>query len=571
MITTSAAPNTDHNDRANISTNSDDQFMETLDPSFVHRVLLTDPSDFASLSMSTDPSSRYTLSFEEFNHCLDEEETSSLDPSMVVKKAVRDHIIKHLSTISQPAEVLGPLRHLLLEAHQQIRSLIPNRKDLHSTLDDEKVKDIEVLKDMLPLVAKAANALAQLESESRAGTTRALILDHLQKDPLDNNEVQTPIFCLTAIMYLLFKAELCQADKESFYLVNVWAPRVQREGPAFVKDLYQKRFGAFSDVKSSPATRQWIQSLVQARRPANPQAQDEDSNENDPWARLQVQTSQEDRKNMIRSAWIEDIVFRNATTSGQQGLHLPEIFSQDSDGLQALREVSRLAVAGCALVLHACNAAGVNSHEVIVSGTEQTSIETHKKALVKAMRNRGVPQEIFEQGVADAVVKLAQEWNPMLGDKGSNESSVLDSLHSRTIAVLRGKDPVLQLLNNRVKVAVRDILVQRMNHKKNGAAPLEMRTGLAGRPSPSSMKNDQQSQTCFESKDVVEKLLCQRGLGFFAPEIALVAKNAGKIVDLAIGLYWDDLLDKIILDSCQQLATDNHELTETKSHSRTVA
>ena len=73
-----------------------------------------------------------------------------------------------------------------------------------------------------------------------------------------------------------------------------------------------------------------------------------------------------------------------------------------------------------------------------------------------------------------------------------------------------------------------------------------MRSGLAIWNVP---RDDHESGTLTaEPKDIVEKLFWARGFGAFAPELALVAKHAGKIVDLVIGLYWDDLLVKFIQD-----------------------
>lgn len=544
----------DHNSRNDVIAKkippaNSNEFLHNFDSSFHHRVLLTDPSDFASLI--TDANHKCTLSFQEFCDCLESNDNNfnrGLDSNMVLKKAVRNHISQQFNNQQiTMEEKLAPLRDLILETYQQIRKLIPNRIDLHSLLDDGEAKDVKTWKDLPSLIKKAAMALTQLESESRATTTRELIREHLSNDSQGNNDDQTPLFWLTAIMYLLYKTELCHSDKQSFYLVHVWAPRIHREGPAFVKDLYEQKFGAFSDAEASPATRQWIQSLLLVQyTAANPQAEDNDEKHCNSY----LQESPEERKNLIRTAWIDAIVFRNTPTEEQQPFHIPEIFTEDLLALQAIREVTRLSVAGCALFLHACNAAKVNLHEAIASNI----IAKRKKALVKAMmRNSSGSQEQYENNVAKAVVGLAGELEPRLRYKDPSEvGGALESLVSRTVAVLRGKDPVLQLLDNRIKLAVRDIVLERMHHKMNEGVPLEIRTGIAaGRPLHSPSKGDQQGQTTgLESKDTVEELFCLRGLGFFAPELAQVATNAGKIVDLAIELYWDDLLDKLILDHC---------------------
>jgi len=523
-----------------------------MDPAFLHRVLLTDPSEFSSLVSSND---EYTLSFPEFTESLDAADPSSLDPDMVVKKSVRDYFVENITNQQQQQQQKPPpteLIDLLLELYQQIRLLIPNRKDLHETYlssDIQARKDLSDRKDMQPFVANASKALLQLESESRAETTRAFLQNYLNNNSQSNGKEDKHllIFWFTCILYLMYKTELCQKDKEQFYMIHVWAPRIHKEGPAFLKKLYQKEHGIFTDPKSSPATRQWIASLVRAHR--STQGSEPTLDENIP-----LHKSPEEYKNIIRVAWIEDIVFRGSPPSNHtQSFLMPEIFHRDQQALQTLREITRLAVAGCALFLHACNAAGVPLQELKIKEDNNSRYDSSydpRNNLIRAMRERSGSQESYEKTVADAVVELATKGRsskPMLAGSTTTEFFDIESLRSRTIAVLRGKDPVLEVLNKRIRIAVRDILAQGLHHKKNDtAAPLKMRSGLAIWNVP---RDDHESGTLTaEPKDIVEKLFWARGFGAFAPELALVAKHAGKIVDLVIGLYWDDLLVKFIQD-----------------------
>ena len=139
---------------------------------------------------------------------------------------------------------------------------------------------------------------------------------------------------------------------------------------------------------------------------------------------------------------------------------------------------------------------------------------------------------------------MAEEWSP------SNDTKLeVESLQGRTVAVLRGEDPVLQLLNTRIKGVVQDVVVQNLHQEDSGDVPAKLQTGRSGRipqSSPSTAKKNNTSN--------IERLFCQRGLGFFASELALVATRSAKIVDLVIDLYWEELLDKLILEQSEEAA-----------------
>ena len=70
---------------------------ETLDPELIHRVLLTDPSQFASLRVSPNVSSDDTPTFEQFRESLQVQNTSeqhSVD--QVIKSAYRDQLVDRM-------------------------------------------------------------------------------------------------------------------------------------------------------------------------------------------------------------------------------------------------------------------------------------------------------------------------------------------------------------------------------------------------------------------------------------------------------------------------------------------
>lgn len=508
----------------------EDDLLSTINPSFIHEILLADTTDF-SLSRAAGADNRVTLSFEEFNQCLDDLDKEGLDPSMVLKKAVRDHICE---TVARKPEMVDPVRNFLKILHNKIRSLIPNRKDLHSILKDEKVMEAQSLMELQPLVAKAAQSLSLLESEARSKSTTALV-DNLQRKEqcstgkngvLDTDEIT---FWVTSIIYLLYKAELCEADKQDFYLVQVLAPLVHEKGPTMEQKNYQSQFGAFSSPKSSPETRTWIHSLVKSHN----SSQGHDGINN-------LTASVDARKNLIRSGWVEDILFRDAT---QKPKNLPEILVHDNKRLQMLRDVTRIAVAGCALVLHACNSTGAES-QVVLTSTAETSVDGRAR-LLQALKNRSKPPVEYENDAAEAVLALAKEWNAFqdLSDASAQ------SLKNRSIAVLRGEDSVLKLLNNRIKEIMKDLVVHGYDNKDDVLIPPKMQTGRGGTSSTDG------SPPVSRIQNAAETVFCQRGFAVFASELATASKLAAKIIDLAIMLYFEELLDDMVLEACNEVSS----------------
>jgi hypothetical protein len=518
--------------------------MSTIDPAFIHTILLTGPLEMPG---GTNGTRDKTIAFNEFRQFLDDvTHQGKLDPSLVLKKAVRDHICE---AISQNPNNVSSVKNFLLELHSKIRALIPNRKDLHSILEDDNVRNTQALAGLKSFILKAACALEKLESEARAETTLALIeeLQKQQQQQSENGNQVEPgelMLWVTAIVYLLHKAELCEADKQEFYLKNVLAPRIHQEGHSLEKRYYQAQFGSFSDPNSSSATRQWIQSLVKSYEACIHQTQSGTAANRDKDAKLaSLLASADKRKDLIRAGWVEDIIFRDAN---QKPMRLPEVFAHDSNRLQTLREVTRVAVAGCALALHACNSVGADSKLVLTSSEETSDIR--RAGLIHALRDRSKPPNHYEENVANAVVALAQEWNSSLRGHTIEEDTLL-GLKNRVFAVLRGDDPVLQLLNNRIKDAMREVLVSQQDKTSNDnvITPMQMRTGH-GSEALQAVSEVTDSNIGRSSS---EKLFCHRGFAFFASELMHATKLAGRVIDLAIKLYWDDFLDKVVVEACE--------------------
>ena len=402
----------------NEPTNDDALGMGSVDPHLVHRILLTDPSQFASLTASHH--SEPTPTFDDFCNELSPSPDQSVE--YTVKRAYRNRTIE----LTNASNDIKKLRDLLLELHQAIRALVPNRPDLHSILKDKAVEKAGTSKDLLPHLVAAGDALSRLESEFRSESTQEWLAKARSDEIRNMNTKQMIEFLVTSMLYLMLKTELCQQDKQDFFLTNVWAPQVQHQGPEFERNAFEARYGKFNDKDTAPLTRKWISELVTKSN------------------RQELVESSNARKAMVKQGWINEILFRG---SDKPPLSMPEILALDFEQLSSIRFVTRGAAAGSALALHACNAAGVSTSVLNEPVDATSSVELCRQGIAEAMSNREISEsrEEYEEKVGKAVVRLAREWNPSLSTDAESQ------LKSRTTSVLRAEDPVIRLLDSRMK------------------------------------------------------------------------------------------------------------------------
>lgn len=395
--------------------------MSKLDLELIHRVLLTDQTDFVNLTMSGLSRVEHTPSFEEF---LDQYQfiSSTRRPpsppknhnivdqvSLMMRKAYHNIVIEAIVGDSEDFE---PLKKMILELHFALRSLIPNRKDLHAILSDDDVKNAKecnVSKYLIQHLSQTGQALLQLESEDRAPSTLAWVklsqavieqmrssddssldltstIPNMKKTP----EITYSIFMVASVAYLLTKAEMCQLDVADFKLRHLLAPKIKMYGVDYERSVFQKKFGDCNDKKCAPATREWIrQTIINASSSVN-----------------EFQNSEEKRATTLHtSGWIDEIVFRLDKDDNLPFL-LPEIFRLDETNINKIRELTRVSVIGSALAIHASMG---KSDNILRKETLTSDIENCRSRLVQAMQDRLIgDEEKFEQGIFMVISDLAK-------------------------------------------------------------------------------------------------------------------------------------------------------------------
>jgi len=580
----------------------------------IHRCLLADPSEYESLTWSGRPRQWSTPSYEEF--VADLQEASNLHDdnnnpetiALAMKRAFLDQVCQRIQSPSPSSQRdpssssallnLQPAQDLLLELHQQLRALIPSRTDLHGLLRDEPVqRDATTTKDeprsscssmaqLWALTIQAARATSLLESEARAASTRAWIAvaqprqEELAASTTDSDSSLTIFFLVSSLLYLLYKAELCANDKQEFYFSTLWLPLLvrQQQGAALERAALAQRqqqqqgngiSGSGGSVVESltlealPATRAWLQEAYENRDTTNDNRRNDD-------------TSTEDQHHhyhrLLRTSWVRDILFRsphNNNTATTASLVWPEIFYLDQAFFQGLRLRIRLAVAGSALALYASRVAhnpqaltttttsnadnnNNNGHDDD-NNNDNDELELRRAALVNAMGARGQASEtVYRHDIIDATVQLARYWKR--STTATNTPLDEDALRQHCRGVILGQDPVLQLLEQRMKTCFEE-LIQHGNGEGTTTtttttnpvvAPARLQSDRAAPTLSSSQPPKQQPQRPHRKRDFLQRanaLFGRRGLSFFGSDLALCSWNALRVIETALDIYGAALLE----------------------------
>jgi hypothetical protein len=175
-----------------------------------------------------------------------------------------------------------------------------------------------------------------------------------------------------------------------------------------------------------------------------------------------------------------------------------------------------------------------------------TPIGIRQKGISEAMiisRHAVTTIKEYEEAVASQVVALAKVWNPSIS------SEAIERLTSLTSSVLRAEDPVIKLLDGRMK----EVFLAMVTRPASDV-PTDMRTGRSTHTS----RGGSSEQTSFLRQAGSE--FCKRGgLSFYASDLARACLLAKKVIELAWKLYGDVIVDKMIVESCK---TDRSTVNE---------
>jgi hypothetical protein len=502
-----------------------------------------------------------------------------------------------------------PLQSIILETHSNLRALVPNRKDLHNHLSDQDVMQQQqnqptgALKNfttVLNHLNKIARVLFHLESEYRHETTKDWIriassssvtaaaaasasastelggendCDVHDKDFTITIQIQSPhdenvdgddhhrdesgnsnnppyyeqtmdlaTFALASSAYLHSKAEICQTDVADFQLGHILAPKIHALGKKYLLHRFEQQFGAVAAVaveeeedklfSIAPNTKTWMEEIIQ----------------NSSYTIEELNSSDEKRGSaLLQTGWIDGILFRSPrsanvdeTQASSPPFMIPEVLSLDISSIQQIRMTTKMSVVGSVLAVHATAVAGV-SGALLKTDPLEHSLEQCRLALGQAMGNRKVgSREIYESNIGNAVLKLAQVLNPSL------PPSAEETIMSRTRATLRGEDPVIKLLDNRMREIFRQMMV--CNPQTLEQVPTMLRTGRAlSIHNNSGSSSSNQNVTTYGSvfTKAAKKEFTSKGFALYANELAEASLLASRIINLSMSVYGSTVLEKL--------------------------
>ena len=146
------------------------------------------------------------------------------------------------------------------------------------------------------------------------------------------------------------------------------------------------------------------------------------------------------------------------------------------------------------------------------------------------------------------VIALARVLKPTLG---AQEEQVLKS---RTPKVMKGEDPVVKLLDNRMRVIFCELM--EWTPENSQTIPNQMSTGrrMASQPSSSSGSAPVAS-TSTSISDLflaeAKRRFMTRGFAFYSRELADACLKATKVINLAFIVYGKDLMEPTMLKALQ--------------------
>jgi len=507
----------------------------------IHQVLVTDPADFDKLSWDGVNSHLPEISPDQFmSTFLPETNSDDISPDDLPMRVAMNMKLAYFNVVAQEMSTGNyvPVQGLLKELHDKMRTLLPNRQDLHSHINDDDIGYSSCLSDIIRVLNRSGYLLANyLEAPSRAESTRELLgcLDAFNSRNRDGDGDNVPLtipyefetehlFAVASIAFILQKVELCQMDVSNYKFAHQLAPFIHQVGHEYERSHFRKTHGDYGTVpirelqQMLPSTHAWVRNTVGLF----------ESTDN-----ITMQSNLEQKMDFIKGrGFVDGILFT------KQELVLPELFSLDIEGINSIRNEARCCVMASALSIHAFNIIGssILKTEVGVVGNNELTSVLRKKH--------------FERDDLEAeVIAALTSFTTALAERSLSEEEC-NTLKNHALAVLRGNDPVLKLLDNRIRSYFRYACRWTPDTKSTGerSAPIEMKTGrkvvkgdddLPARSGVASSKAEFSLAAHKEAKRL--------GFTFVSSDLIAAGNKARLIISLVCSNYDKDILGRLLM------------------------
>jgi hypothetical protein len=171
-------------------------------------------------------------------------------------------------------------------------------------------------------------------------------------------------------------------------------------------------------------------------------------------------------------------------------------------------------------------------------------VTSAKDALSTALRQVHTEQESLESCVIGATTNLATA----MASNGELDTTESQGLKNHVLAVLHGNDPVLKLLDNRV----RSYFSFACKWKTGNVNPVEMKTGRSLMGEKTGITNNGIPSTKDEFQTAARREATRLGFAFFQGDLVDAGDASRRIVGLACSIYGHDVLDRFLSSSAQE-------------------
>lgn len=566
--------------------------LSKLSPHLIHRIMMTPSSHFSSLTVDGLPRQEtlyfYSILQQGF---LDSEShpnsnASVLDVAYTLKKAFHDLLLSQINVEAtekteqeeqdSPSEqqeqeavetgVYSPLLPLILELYENLKALIPNRKDLHDSFQittTEIQNSLHSYKETIALLRNIAEKTIHLESQDRALSTQNWLDSFSNMDlNLNCNEKMTLAiynpttdeseeitlmqkkWVVASVHFLSEKIAQTHKDIADFQLSHMLAPQIHSMGKQLLLLDFNARFHC-SESGVPPYTITWLQEII-----------DSCGNEIMEWDEKERQNA------IVQKGWVDNILFRPELVSkstSENGddkdndvslptpFYMPEVFYLNESSIKGIRLTTQISVVGSSLALHASSTAGPGTGAKLKQDPLEPIVDDCRMNLIHTMGNKMVgSQEEYENAVTEAVVDLTTALNSSILE---NEEALADLkiiLGKKVSATMRGTDPVIKLLDNRMRNIFREMIVtDPRTVAQKQQAPTSMKSGVMN-PGTSNKQEDSNSYRVV-FKEICKNEFVKGGFSFYAEELAEAVLMAHEIMQLTLDVH-GSWLDKAFCD-----------------------
>jgi hypothetical protein len=365
----------------------------------------------------------------------------------------------------------------------------------------------------LMLLMKMAHILSNnLESPYRASSTnewcQSAMLYHNAMGTAKNMSIPYSFntleaYLIASTVFLLKKTDLCQVEKVNFQLLQA-VPLIRQRGHEYELKNFQEKYGSSEGALDLTATREWMDKSRSAF----------------------VNSPNELTAILRNNCFIDGLLFTN------ESIKMPEVLYLDGPLIQSVRTQARNTVIASALFLHGCNVNGIPAAQL----SPYISQAMYHRERISAL--------ILSNPSCDALLEALIDFSEGIG-REVLDSEKVSALKRLVVAVLNGTDPVLKLLDSRMRNFFKFALkyLSNDNNISQNQAPRSMATG---RGTNNGTKDDPKALKKTKFLQQAEKEAKKAGFGIFSSNLIEATYEAHKAFDLCLQLYREDIFTPMV-------------------------